>query len=85
MLIEIAAKNLAIIFKRLYTLVIAKELGSNVGNSINRNSTYKNTYSITENSIINMKNILSNHGGSNVKVGNVMVVLSLTANWRHFF
>ena len=85
MLIEIAAKNVAIIFKRLYKLVIAKELGSNGGNSINRNSTYKNTYSITENSIINMKNILSNHGGSNVKVGNVMVVLSLTAKWRHFF
>ena len=85
MLIEIATKNVAIIFKRLYTLVIAKELGSNGGNSINRNSTYKNTYSITENSIINMKNILSNHGGSNVKVGNVMVVLSLTAKWRQFF
>ena len=42
-----------IIFKSLYGLVIAKELGFNIGNSYNKNGTREKINSFTENDITN--------------------------------
>ena len=47
------ANNVAITFKRLYALVIAKELRFNSRSNNNKNGTYEKTNSFMKNDIIN--------------------------------
>ena len=64
MVIDKAANNVAIIYERLYALVIAKELGFSSGNSNDKNGTYDKINSIMENE---HKEYLSNHYGINLR------------------
>ena len=62
--VDTAANNVAIIFKRLYALAIAKALRFNSGSNNNKNGTYEKTNLNMENYIINEHmEYLSNHHG----------------------